>query len=156
MNRNFVFVGVLACLIVLLISVAFWGITQPVVAQDEDPIAENAQSMLEEGRQIFRYDTFGDETFWGDTLQLHQAIAGEANGGVGPGVSPTTALELGLKVDMDAIPADLAAQIQAGEVDLDDPASTLALLQQNAVVGVTGFFDDGGSLTAVGIQCSLC
>src|SRR5215211_825116 len=99
MNRNFVFVGVLACLSILLISVAFWGITQPVVAQDEDPIAANAQSMIEEGRQTFRYDTFGDEAFWGDTLQLHQAIQGARFGGVGPGVSPKAALAVGLKVD---------------------------------------------------------
>jgi cytochrome c peroxidase len=112
--------------------------------------------MIEEGRQTFRYDTFGDEVFWGDALQLHQAIAGEANGGVGPGVSPNMALSVGLKVDMDALPADLVEQIQAGEVDLDDPATTLALLQLNAVVGVTGFFDDDGNIESVGIQCSLC
>ena len=161
MTRKFVFVGVLVCLSILLISVAFWGMTQPVIAQDadpegEDPIAENAQRMIEEGRQTFRYDTFGDEVFWGDTLQLHQAIAGEALGGVGPGVSPNMALEVGLKVDMDALPADLVEQVQAGEVDLDDPATTLALLQINAVVGVTGFFDDAGNIQSIGIQCALC
>jgi hypothetical protein len=127
-----------------------------VVAQDGDPIADNAQRMIEEGRQIFRYDTFGDEVFWGDTLKLHQAIAGEQNGGVGPGVSPNTALSVGLKVDMDVLPADLVEQVQAGEVNLDDPAVTLALLQLNAVVGVTGFFDDAGQLQSMGIQCSLC
>jgi hypothetical protein len=54
-------------------------------------IRENAQEMIVEGRQTFRFDTFGDEAFWGDTLQLHQAIAGEELGGVGPGVSPNTA-----------------------------------------------------------------
>ena len=61
-------------------------------------------------------------TFWGDTLKLHQAIAGSANGGVGAGVSPTTALAVGLKVDADAVPADVAAGIKAGTVDLDDPS----------------------------------
>lgn len=140
----------------LLIGLGIFGLAAQVSAQETDVIADNAQQMLEEGRQTFRYDTFGDEVFWGDTLQLHQAIAGEANGGVGPGVSPALALEVGLKVDMDALPAELVAQVQAGEVDLEDPATTLALLQLNAVVGVTGFFDDSGTLTSMGIQCSLC
>jgi hypothetical protein len=125
-------------------------------ANASDPFFTAAQSLLEEGRQTFRYDTFGDEAFWGDTLKLHQAIAGAANGGVGPGVSPKTALSVGLKVDADAVPASLAADLKAGKVNLDDPASTLALLQINAVVGVTGQFDNDGQLTAVGIQCALC
>ena len=59
--------------------------------------AENgryAQGLLDEGKKIFRYETFGSEAFWGDTLQLHKAIAGEKNGGVGPGVSPKTAPQL--------------------------------------------------------------
>jgi hypothetical protein len=64
----------------------------------------DAQRALGEGRQIFRFDTFGDEGFWGDTLKLHQAIEGSQLGGVGPGVSPKTALAVGLKVDVDALP----------------------------------------------------
>ena len=84
-------------------------------------IQQNAQLMLDEGQRAFRFDTFGDEAFWGDTLKLHQAIAGAKNGGVGSGVSPKTALSVGLKVDADAIPAALAAKIKAGQVDLDDP-----------------------------------
>ena len=67
-------------------------------------IARHVQTMVDEGRKTFRYDTFGSEGFWGDTLQLHKAIAGERNGGVGPGVSPKTALSVGLKVDSDALP----------------------------------------------------
>jgi hypothetical protein len=74
----------------------------------DDVIASAAQS-LTNGRATFRFDTFGDEAFWGDALKLHQAIAGSANGGVGPGVSPKTALAVGLKVDADAVPADVAA-----------------------------------------------
>jgi cytochrome c peroxidase len=132
------------------------GLATQTLSQDSDPVQENALRMIEEGRQIFRYDTFGDEVFWGDALQIHQAIAGEANGGVGDGVSPNTALSVGLKVDMDALPADLVEQVQAGEVNLDDPATTLALLQLNAVVGVTGFFDDAGAIQSIGIQCALC
>src|SRR5918992_1895166 len=119
-------------------------------------IRENGREMIEEGRQIFRFDTFGDEAFWGDALQLHQAIAGEGLGGVGPGVSPRTALAVGLKVDVDALPGKLRNDLKNGKVDLDDPAITLALLQLNAVVGVTGFFNDQGDLKSMGIQCAFC
>jgi hypothetical protein len=125
-------------------------------SQFDGLIRENAQQMIEEGRRIFRFDTFGDEAFWGDTLKLHQAIAGAKLGGVGPGVSPKTALAVGLKVDMDALPADLVEQIKAGKVNLDDPATTLALLKLNSVLGVTGFFSGDGSLRSMGIQCALC
>src|SRR5688572_11819612 len=116
----------------------------------------SARSLIEEGRQVFRFDTFGSEAFFGDALGLHKAIAGEKNGGVGPGVSPKTALAVGLKVDEDALPEQLKAQIKAGKVNLDDPATTLALLQLNAVVGITGRFDGAGRITSMGTQCALC
>src|SRR5688572_28995673 len=119
-------------------------------------INQNAQRMLDEGRRIFRFDTFGSEDFWGGKLRLHEAIVGEKLGGVGPGVSPKMALGLGLKVDAEALPADLVAAIKAGKVDMDDPASTVALLKANAVVGVTAFLNPDGSAKSVGIQCSLC
>jgi hypothetical protein len=119
-------------------------------------IAANNQKMISEGRQIFRYDTFGDEAFWGDTLKLHQAIAGSKNGGVGGGVSPKTALAVGLKVDADALPPGVVQGIKSGAISLDDPASTLALLQLNAVVGVTGRFSSDGKLNSIGIQCAFC
>ena len=93
-------------------------------------IDAHVRQMLEDGRRIFRFDTFGSEAFWGETLQLHRAIAGEKNGGVGGGVSPKTALSVGLKVDADALPAPLKRQIKDGKVDLDDPATTLALLTE--------------------------
>ncbi|HMA75194.1 MAG TPA: hypothetical protein VKP67_27455 [Xanthobacteraceae bacterium] len=121
--------------------------------------AENlrhAQAQIEEGKKTFRYDTFGSEAFWGDALQLHKAIAGEKNGGVGPGVSPKTALSVGLKVDADALPASLKRQLAAGKVNLDDPATTIALLKLNAVVGVTAFANPDGSVKGMGIQCSFC
>lgn len=108
--------------------------------------------MMNEGRQIFRFDTFGSEAFWGDALQLHKAIAGEKNGGVGGGVSPKTALSVGVKVDAEALPAELVTQIKAGKVDLDDPATTLALLKLNAVVGVTGRFDNTGKIQSLGVS----
>jgi hypothetical protein len=118
--------------------------------------ARHAQAMLDEGKKTFRYDTFGSEAFWGDALQLHKAIVGEKNGGVGPGVSPKTALSVGLKVDADALPEALKQQIKAGTVDLDDPATTIALLKLNAVVGVTAFTNPDGSVKAMGIQCAFC
>jgi hypothetical protein len=112
--------------------------------------------MIEEGRQTFRYDTFGDEGFWSDALKLHQAIAGAAQGGVGSGVSPKTALSVGLKVDAAALPKELVAQIKAGKVDMDDPATTLALLKLDAVVGIKGTSNKDGSLKSIGITCALC
>ena len=111
---------------------------------------------IAEGRRIFRHDTFGNEAFWGETLRLHEAIAGAANGGVGPGVSPATALAVGLKVDARALPRSLKRALKNGEVDLNDPASTLALLKFDAVVGVKGRFDDSGNFRSMGIQCALC
>ena len=118
--------------------------------------AQQTANLIAEGKQIFRFDTFGDEGFWGGQLQLHQAIQGEKFGGVGPGVSPATALSVGLKVDVQALPERLRNQLKRGQVDLDDPAVTLALLKLNAVVGVTGFFNSDGSLSSMGIQCALC
>jgi len=119
-------------------------------------ISENSRRMLDEGKQIFRYDTFGDEAFWSDKLKLHQAIQGSKFGGVGPGVSPKTALSVGLKVDMDALPADLVAKIKKGDVNLDDPATTLALINLNSVLGVKGTFNKDGSLKAIGLSCAVC
>ena len=115
-------------------------------------INEHARDTVAQGRQIFRFDTFGSEAFFGDALQLHKAIAGAKNGGVGPGVSPKTALAVGLKVDADALPENLKGQIKAGKVNLDDPATTLALLKLNAVVGLTGKFDQSGKIQSLGTQ----
>ena len=119
-------------------------------------VVKNAHRMLRDGRRTFRYDTFGNEDFWGGSLGLHRAIAGAANGGVGPGVSPATALAVGLKVDLDALPKALRRDLKRGRVDLDDPATTLSLLALDAVVGVRGFFDDQGAIRSVGITCALC
>jgi len=119
-------------------------------------IDQHAQRALTEGRQTFRFDTFGDEAFWGDTIKLHQTIQGKRFGGVGPGVSPRTALAVGLKVDVDALPDALIESLRKGRVNLDDPAITLALLKLNAVVGVTGFFESSGRLRSIGTQCALC
>jgi hypothetical protein len=113
--------------------------------------------LLAEGREVFRFETFGDEAWWTDTLQLHKAIEGQNHGGVGAGVSPATALSVGLKVDIDAVPRNVQNAIKQGRVDLDDPAVTLALLQLNAVLGVQATLNrDGNSIKSMGITCALC
>jgi len=121
------------------------------------PVAAASAStdVLTRGREIFRYDTFGDQAFWGGALQLNRAIAGRKNGGVGPGVSPKTALSVGLRVDATRIPKRVAAAIKAGKVNLNDPKVTLTLLKLNAVVGLRGFFR-GNRLASVGITCAVC
>jgi cytochrome c5 len=121
-----------------------------------DQTKTNASTVIDEGRQTFRFETFGDEAFWGDTLKLHQAIEGSAHGGVGAGVGPATALSVGLKVDSDVLPASLINDIKAGRVNLNDPAVTLQLLDMTAVVGVKGFSNGAGGLQRVGITCALC
>ncbi len=126
------------------------------LSEAERATETNADRMLAEGKQTFRFDTFGDEAFWTDALQLHRAIAGANLGGVGPGVSPKTALAVGLKVDADALPPSLVSQLKRGRVNLDDPATTVALLKLNAVVGVRGTVKNDGSLQSVGITCALC
>jgi len=126
--------------------VAALGLTV-TAALAKDATVDYATRMIEEGRQTFRYDTFGSEAFWSNALQLHKAIAT---------VSPKTALAVGLKVDAEKLPADLVQKVKAGKVNFDDPAVTLALLELDAVVGVKGTFDKNKKLTAIGIRCSFC
>ena len=130
-------------LALIAVGIVYWGARgnaqkTPATGQAafDAQIIANAQQMLEEGRQIFRFDTFGDEAWWSDKLKLHQAIEGSKLGGAGSGVSPKTALAVGLKVDMDALPPDLVEKVKAGQVNLDDPATTLALIKLNSVLGV--------------------
>lgn len=114
--------------------------------QDNDRATDfRALGMVERGRNTFRYDTFGDQEFWGGTLQIHNAIKGQKLGGVGPGVDPATALAVGLKIDEDALPSSVIRALKAGKVNLKDPATTVTLLQLNAVIGLTGFFDHSGN-----------
>jgi len=102
---------------------------------------------LAEGKKTFRFDTYGDETFWTDTLRMHEVIR--------TAVSPATALSVGLKVDADALPPEIVAGIKNKTVDLNSPATTVALLKLGAVVGVIGTVE-GSTLTRVGITCALC
>jgi hypothetical protein len=117
---------------------------------------KDAVALLREGRETFRFETFGDEDFWGGQLKLHEAIAGATNGGVGTGLPPKTALGLGLKVDSEALTPALQHALASGSLDLMDPANTLVLLRANAVVGLTGFFDAQGNITSIGLQCAFC
>jgi mono/diheme cytochrome c family protein len=115
-----------------------------------DTSAADKAALVAQGQQTFRFDTFGDETKWTDVLQMDKVVSS---------VSPATALAVGLKVDADAIPASLAAAIKAGQVDLNDPANTIALVKLNAVLGVKGTVQNVNgtdTLTRVGFTCALC
>lgn len=143
-------------LVAAALAAAFPMLATATGLPSHSSVEAHALRQVREGRDTFRYATFGDEAFWGEGLGLHLALAGAANGGVGPGVSPTTALGVGLKVDVDALPRPLLGALARGKVDLDDPAATLELLKLDAVVGVMGFFDERGRITSMGIQCALC
>ena len=116
-------------------------------AVSDNRISAHAQRTIDQGRQIFRYDTFGDEQLWTGVLRMHEVIAT---------VPPATALAVGLKVDVEALPQKIIAALRAGKVDLSDPAVTIELLRLNAVVGVRGTVSHTGQLTSVGITCALC
>jgi mono/diheme cytochrome c family protein len=109
------------------------------------PVAKSAKPL--DGQTIFRFDTFGDEKLWTNVLRMHEAIRS---------VNPVTALAVGLKVDIEALPPALIAALQAGQVDLTDPHVTIQLLRLNAVVGVSGKVDDLGQLISIGTTCALC
>ena len=100
-----------------------------------------------DGREIFRFDTFGDEQLWTDTLQMHTVVSA---------LSPRAALDVGLKVDAEALPLSLIAGLKAGTVDLNSPATTKALLRLNAIVGVVGHLSASDTLESVGVTCALC
>lgn len=141
---------------VVLFIIAALSITQ-CTKTDINKIPEHLDpALVAEGKDIFRFDSFGDEDFWSGLLHIDKAIAGSNNGGFGSGVSPKTALAVGLKVDAEALPAEIVSGIASGTVDLDDPATTLALLKLNAVVGVKGNFNPEGALTSIGITCASC
>ena len=118
-----------------------------VVNDDGPSVRDDNVRKQPRGQAIFRYDTFGDEQLWTDVLRMHEVIAT---------VSPATALAVGLKVDVEALPPAVTAALRAGEVDLANPAVTVELLRLNAVVGVQGAVSDTGQLTSVGITCALC
>src|SRR5687768_1081055 len=136
-------------LFVIAMAFAVAGLAPVTQASQFAPRASDrdGQLNLRDGRMILRYDTFGDEQLWTDVLRMHEVIAA---------VDPATALAVGLKVDVDALPAEIVAALRAGLVDLTDPAVTVELLRLNAVVGVKGTVDAAGQLTKVGVTCALC
>jgi hypothetical protein len=126
-----------------------------LVAQRDD-IEDNSDRMLKEGRETFRYDTFGSEEFWAKT-RLHEAILGEKQGGVGPGLKAVDALKVGLKVDIGKLPKILGEVLKKGSVSLEKPETTLELLKADAVVGVKAIVDkDTKRVTGIGIRCAFC
>jgi hypothetical protein len=133
-----------------------FGMSAVARPKASSPAASRAAALYTQGRSVFRNDTFGDQSFWGGALHLQKAIEGRKLAGVGPGVSPKTALAVGLKVDAAALPASLITALKRGQVNLNSPKTTLALLKLNAVVGVKGFFNREGTLRSVGITCALC
>jgi len=145
-----------AIVIFIQCSKAFEKSDEKGMIEEEQSGIEKKKSLIAQGKEIFRFDTFGDEDFWSGLLHIDKAIAGVNNGGFGPGVSPATALAVGLKVDVDALPAAVRDGIISGSIDLNDPATTLALLKLNAVVGVKGNFDQGEKLQSIGITCAVC
>jgi len=118
-------------------------------------ISRNANEMLEKGKSVFRFETFGDEAFWTDKLHIQKAVADSKHGGTGDGLTPKAALAAGLKVDLNILPEFLKKKIKDGKF-LDDPLVTLELLKLNAVLGVVGKFDGKGNLSSIGITCAFC
>ena len=141
-------IGFASIAFVLALAFAMSGFGPAAAAQQ---LAARAQDdndgRRRNGQAIFRFDTFGDEQLWTDVLRMHEVIAT---------VGPATALAVGLKVDVEALPRKIIAALRAGKVDLTDPAVTIELLRLNAVVGVRGNVNDTGQLTSVGITCALC
>jgi hypothetical protein len=133
-------IGVTAVLVASCVGVA---------GQSENAMPDAA--LVAQGKQIFRFDTFGDESLWTDTLRLHEVIAAA--------VDPTTALSVGLKVDADALPPAVVQGIRNGSINLKSPDTTIALLKLNAVVGLQGKVETIGgkdTLTHIGVTCALC
>ncbi len=142
-------IGASATLFALVLGLALSGLAP---AGSTERIAASAHrvpgDLHGDGRAIFRFDTFGDEQLWTDVLRMHEVL---------PTVAPETALKVGLKVDVAALPDAVIAALRADPAPLlTDPAVTVELLRLNAVVGVKGVVSSAGQLTSVGITCALC
>lgn len=132
--------------LIYVIALAF-SIPGPVSQIHAGVSAQPSRSLQQEGQAIFRFDTFGDEQLWTGVLRMNEVL---------PNVDPVTALAVGLKVDVEALPRAVVEALRAGRVDLTNPAVTLELLRADAVVGVRGTVNDNGRLTTVGVTCALC
>jgi processive rubber oxygenase RoxA-like protein len=140
-------IGAASIVFALALAFAIAEFPPAVTASQTAGLSGEGNQNHRKGQAIFRYDTFGDEQLWTNVLRMHEVIAT---------VPPATALAVGLKVDVEALPPEIIAALQAGEVDLTNPAVTVELLRLNAVVGVQGQVNDLGQLTSVGITCALC
>lgn len=140
-------IGAASIVFILAMAFAISGFAPATQAERNAASSERDPARHREGQAIFRFDTFGDEQLWTDVLRMHEVIAT---------VDPATALAVGLKVDVDALPAEVIAALRAGEVDPTNPAVTVELLRLNAVVGVKGSVNEAGQLTKVGVTCALC
>jgi mono/diheme cytochrome c family protein len=132
------------------LTAALVGATILAACDDDTPTGPGAEQ-ISRGQEIFRFDTFGDEQFWTDTLRMHEVVA--------QAVTPSVALSVGLKVDADALPQDLKDALAAGQVNLNSTATTVALLKLNAVVGLHGTVENiegRDTLTKLGITCAFC
>ena len=137
--------------VITTVIVSFGAAALVVACNQSTGLSQDDPAVIAAGKDIFRFDTFGDETFWTDTLRMHEVIRSA--------VDPTTALSVGLKVDTDSLPPAVVAGIQNGSISLTSPATTVALLKLNAVVGVKGTVTSVNGqdvLTRVGITCALC
>jgi mono/diheme cytochrome c family protein len=130
-----------------LVSVALAAVGLTSSSRNVSVEKSRADRLARDGQATFRFDTFGDEQLWTNVLRMHEVIAS---------VDPATALAVGLKVDVDALPRPIIEALRAGQVDLSDPAVTLELIRLNAVVGVKGVVNAAGQLEKVGITCALC
>jgi mono/diheme cytochrome c family protein len=116
---------------------------QPATTPARAVTQETEAALVTEGQRVFRFETFGNEPLWTDTLRLHEVVE--------KSVDPTTALKVGLKVDADALPPGIL-----DKVDLKSPATTVALLKMNAVVGIQATVDSADHITRLGVTCALC
>ena len=135
-------IGVASTILILVLMFVLSGFGQGTRAQQRA-----GGSRGDAGQAIFRFDTFGDEQLWTNVLRMHEPIAT---------VDPATALGVGLKVDVEALPPEIITALRAGQIDLTSPAVTTELLRLNAVVGVKGTVNETGQLTSVGVTCALC
>jgi mono/diheme cytochrome c family protein len=130
-----------------VIGLAFVVVTVVLSSCNDGPSGPSAAD-ISAGKDIFRFNTFGDEKFWTDTLHMNTVVQSA--------VDPTTALSVGLKVDADTLPPEVLQAIQAGQVDMHSPATTVTLLKLGAVVGIRATVDANNNVTRLGITCALC
>ena len=140
--RTFVFVALTAGMLSGCGMTGTRGNTRGTDANRPAP-EEPSSALVAEGQRVFRFDTFGDEQTWTNTLRLHEVVE--------QSVDPLTALKVGLKVDSAVLPPGIL-----DTVDLKSPATTVALLKMNAIVGIQATVDANDHITQLGVTCALC